>query len=65
LVGKESLIGKTGIAHTDLDPQGFVRIGNEFWRCESSEPVSKGEYIEVKEVRGLILKVEPLLRVSR
>jgi membrane protein implicated in regulation of membrane protease activity len=65
LLGKESLIGKIGIAHTDIDPQGLVRIENELWRCETSEPVSKGEFITVKEIHGLLLKVEALDRVSR
>ncbi|MBU7043301.1 MAG: NfeD family protein [Theionarchaea archaeon] len=60
LLGKESLIGKTGIAHSDLNLQGWARIDNEFWRCEASEFIAKGELIVVTAVHGLILKVESL-----
>ena len=60
LLGKESLIGKTGFAQSDLNPRGLVRINNEFWRCETSEFIAKGEPIVVIAVHGLILKVESL-----
>lgn len=60
LTGKESLIGKTGIVYSDLDPQGVVRIENEFWKGESDKPLKKGQIIVVKQVHGLLLKVELL-----
>jgi membrane-bound serine protease (ClpP class) len=60
LTGKESLIGKTGVVYSDLDPQGVVRIENEFWKGEADEPLRKGQIVVVKQVDGLLLRVKPL-----
>lgn len=57
-IGKESLVGKTGVAFTDLDPYGIIRIENELWNVETSIPVKKGEKVKVLNVNGLFLKVE-------
>lgn len=61
-IGRESLIGKTGIASTDLDPHGIIRIENELWKVEALSPVKKGEKVRVLNVNGLFLQVE---RVNR
>lgn len=54
-----SMIGKTGFTRERLDPEGYVRIGNELWKAESmgSEPIEKGEEVVVQEIQGLTLKV--------
>lgn len=58
-IGKESLLGKTGVALTDLDPYGIIRIENELWNVETLNPVKKGEQVKVLNVNGLFLQVQP------
>ena len=61
LMGQKSLVGKQGVATTDLAPSGEVRVNSELWTAEKAdhtESISKGERIEVVEVEGLRLKVK-------
>jgi membrane-bound serine protease (ClpP class) len=59
LTGAESLIGKTGIAVTDLRPKGEVRVEGVIWRAESlSGEIAKGERVTVKSLKGLVAMVE-------
>jgi membrane-bound serine protease (ClpP class) len=58
--GSESLPGKTGSAKTAVGNEGQVQVGSELWsaeKAEGSEPIGKGDPIEVVEVRGLRLIV--------
>jgi membrane-bound serine protease (ClpP class) len=59
--GIESLIGKTGTARTLVGAGGGqVQLGSELWTAESvdsTEPIGKGDRVEVVEVKGLRLKV--------
>ena len=45
--GKEGLIGETGVAQTDLTPEGKVFVHGEIWDAEASQPVSKGSRVTV------------------
>jgi membrane-bound serine protease (ClpP class) len=60
-MGVESYVGKTGTARTLVgDGGGQVQLGSELWSAESvdsSEPIGKGDKVEVVEVKGLRLKV--------
>jgi membrane-bound serine protease (ClpP class) len=59
--GSESLVGKTGSAQTAVGHEGQVQVGSELWSAEKStesESVSKGDQVEVVEVRGLRLIVK-------
>lgn len=59
--GSESLVGKTGTAKTSLKEAGQVQVESELWSAEKSkdsESISKGDLIEVVEVRGLRLIVK-------
>ena len=59
LTGAEALIGKTGIAISDLKPKGEVRVEGEIWRAESlSGDIAKGERVTVKAMKGLTVRVE-------
>ena len=59
--GVESFVGKTGTARTPVDGSGGqVQLQSELWSAEAvqeSEKISKGDNVEVVEVRGLRLKV--------
>ncbi|MBU7016954.1 MAG: NfeD family protein [Theionarchaea archaeon] len=57
-VGREALIGKIGIAYTDIDLFGLIRIDNELWKAEASYPIKKGEKTRITDMDGLSLQVE-------
>lgn len=48
-VGPQTIIGKRGKAVTDIDPQnkGVINVQSEEWTASSSEPIRKGEEVEV------------------
>jgi membrane-bound serine protease (ClpP class) len=59
LTGVEAIPGKTGVAVSDLKPDGEVRVMGETWRAQSaSGSILKGERVTVKEVKGLVVIVE-------
>lgn len=58
--GAESLIGKTGIAETTLNPDGMVSIEHQSWSATSaSDEVKKGQSVRVMSVSGVHLLVAP------
>jgi len=58
--GKEALIGNTGVAATDLNPKGTVRVMGEFWQATAKNGViKKDENIKVTGMEGMTLIVEP------
>ncbi|HET9908241.1 MAG TPA: NfeD family protein, partial [Anaerolineales bacterium] len=60
--GVESFVGKTGTARTAVDRSGGqVQLQSELWSAElvdESEAISKGDTVEVVEIKGLRLKVK-------
>jgi len=57
--GMEGLIGETGIAISQLNPEGTIRIHGELWQAESlSGTIEKDEKIRAVEIQDLKLKVE-------
>jgi membrane-bound serine protease (ClpP class) len=60
-MGAESLVGKTGKARTVVNEAGQVQLESELWSAEKSsesDPINKGDSIQVVEVRGLRLIVK-------
>lgn len=60
-IGSESLAGKAGTVQTFDGEAGLVHVDGESWSAEKShdsEPIGKGDKIEVVEVRGLRLIVK-------
>ncbi len=58
--GAESMVGVLGFAVTDVLPAGQVQAAGELWTAEAlpeSEPIHKGDRVEVVRVEGLRLKV--------
>jgi len=58
--GRKLLVGRTGVARTDLDPDGMVQVAAETWsaRLEEGESrVEKGTPVEVVAVEGIHLRV--------
>ena len=63
VMGKESLVGKTGVVTQVLDPQGSVQLAGEMWSAELAEPgepLPEGTRVKVTVVEGLRLKVKRL-----
>ena len=58
-VGVETLVGKIGVAASDLWPEGQVRIGGEIWRARCAGGCDSGTRIVVRGVDGLTLVVDP------
>ncbi|HTF91608.1 MAG TPA: nodulation protein NfeD [Verrucomicrobiae bacterium] len=58
--GVQAMVGKTVTASTPIDSQGGrVFVEGENWSAVSDTPVEPGEVIEIAEVQGLTLKVQP------
>jgi membrane-bound serine protease (ClpP class) len=58
-VGVETLVGKVGVAASDLWPEGQVRVGGEIWRARCAGGCDSGTRIVVRAVEGLTLVVDP------
>jgi membrane-bound serine protease (ClpP class) len=58
--GREGLVGETGVADSDIDPEGKVVVHGEYWNAWSEERIARGERIRVVDLEGLRLKVTKL-----
>jgi len=59
-VGREALIGRTGISKTELAPTGMVQVAGELWSAkldDRTRSVPAGQDVEVTGVEGLSLRV--------
>lgn len=60
MVGTHTLVGKSGVALSDLTPQGVVQVESEMWSAIAiGGQVRAGEAIEVVGRDGLRLQVRP------
>ena len=55
--GITTIIGRVGIATSDFDHQGVVKVDGELWNAVTDMPLKQGERIVVKAVSGLTLTV--------
>jgi len=55
-----SPLGKRGVVHTDIRPEGAVIVDGEMWRARLSHGATlvRGGKIKVVGVRGMLLEVE-------
>jgi len=58
-VGSQTLVGLTGVAIGDLQPDGQVRVDGEIWRARCEAGCEAGSTVVVRAVDGLTLEVEP------
>jgi membrane-bound serine protease (ClpP class) len=56
--GGEEMLGLTGVADEDLDPEGQIKIRGERWKAEATQKIKKGEKVTVIDRKGLLLIVE-------
>ncbi|HSM46053.1 MAG TPA: NfeD family protein, partial [Acidimicrobiia bacterium] len=59
-IGRENLIGESGLALVDFAPDGLVRVRGARWRATAHREagITEGDQIEVTGVDGLFLEVE-------
>jgi membrane-bound serine protease (ClpP class) len=56
--GAEGIVGETGIAITDLEPEGEVKVHGEIWRAESMDGIiQSGTKVKIDSLSELKLKV--------
>ena len=61
VTGRESLVGKTGLSATVLDPRGEAQVAGERWTAIAAEgeaPIPTGARVEVVRVDGVKLIVK-------
>lgn len=56
--GKENLMGKKGRVIKTAQGTFQIHIEGEIWQVDSDEPLKEGEWVEVIQVKGLVLIVK-------
>jgi membrane-bound serine protease (ClpP class) len=55
----ETMVGRSAVARSALDPKGYVFIDGELWGAESDGgAIEQGERVVITEVHGLKLRVK-------
>ncbi|NWF49198.1 MAG: nodulation protein NfeD [Ignavibacteriaceae bacterium] len=63
VTGSEGIVGETGIAVSDLKPEGEVKVHGEYWKAESQDgEIKKGGKILVTQISNLKLLVKRIDR---
>jgi membrane-bound serine protease (ClpP class) len=57
-VGEEGMLGKIGVAKTDVHQEGKILVRGEYWNAFSQRPIPAGARVRVIKVDGLRLEVE-------
>ena len=57
--GTEGMLGEQGIALEDFDTKGDVLVHGERWQAKTSEPVKKGQGIEITAVKNMLVLIKP------
>jgi membrane-bound serine protease (ClpP class) len=58
--GTEGMIGTTGLAITELAPEGKVLVHGEYWDAAARKPVPQGAAVRITAIDKLKLTVEPV-----
>lgn len=61
-IGRDWMIGETGVARSAVEPDGIVTVRDSPWRAHTNRatPIAEGDTIRVVAIDGLVLEVEPL-----
>lgn len=59
-IGRDSLVGETGVALVDFDPDGLVEVRGARWKgtAHREAGIAQGDRVEVTGVDGLFLEVD-------
>jgi membrane-bound serine protease (ClpP class) len=58
--GREEMVGAVAEALENFDESGKVRTHGEIWTALTETPVTAGQKLRIKNIRGLTLEVEPV-----
>lgn len=60
IIGREQLIGRSGVADEALSPEGVVLVGGARWRARSHREagIGPGDAIQVQGIDGVVLLVD-------
>lgn len=58
--GREMLLGSKGVALSDFDSAGQVRVQGEIWQARTNQSLTQGQDVRITDLDGLELQVEPL-----
>jgi membrane-bound serine protease (ClpP class) len=66
-IGRDRLIGQTGVAIDVFDPDGMVEVNGARWRATAHREAGlvAGSAIRVAGVDGMFLEVEPVVRTAK
>jgi membrane-bound serine protease (ClpP class) len=66
-IGREWIIGSTGVAIGAISPEGIVQVGESKWRARTNRatPLAAGDELRVVAIDGVTLEVEPLEGAAR
>jgi membrane-bound serine protease (ClpP class) len=61
-IGRDNLVGTTGVAVGDINPVGIVMVDGAKWQARTNRatPLSANDPIRVASIDGITLQVEPL-----
>lgn len=61
-IGRDWMIGESGIAVADVSPDGIVTVRDAPWRAHTNRatPIAAGDAVTVTAIDGLVLEVEPV-----
>ena len=66
-IGREWMIGSTGLAVGAISPEGVAQVGESKWRARTNRatPLVAGDQLRVVAIDGVTLEVEPLEGAAR
>lgn len=61
-IGRDWMIGESGVAVADVAPDGIVTVRDAPWRAHTNRatPIAAGDAVKVTAIDGLVLEVEPV-----
>ena len=63
--GAQGMVDRRGIVVDRVAPEGRVRIGDEYWRAVSGNPLDPGTEVQVTGVDGLVLRVRAFAKEAQ
>jgi membrane-bound serine protease (ClpP class) len=60
VTGEKGMVGLVGVADSDVERSGRVRVRGEYWAARSDRPIKAGRSIRVVEIENLTVKVEEI-----
>jgi len=56
--GNQGMVGLRGVADSEIDRSGRVRVRGEYWSARSATPIAAGKPVKILSVDDLVLQVE-------